>query len=68
MALVGPIFRQKAETDFSLVRVDGSGREVARKSLGLTVYGQGYNFGYLRLDGAAGLSVVLVMNFRSRMC
>lgn len=58
VALTGPILRQKAETDFSLVRVDGSGREIARKSLGLAVYGQGYNFGYLALDGAAGLAVV----------
>ena len=58
VALVGPIARQKAETDFSLVRLDGSGREIARKSLGLAVYGQGHNFGYLRLDGAAGLAVV----------
>ncbi len=58
VAMVGPILRQKAETDFSLIRVDGSGREIARKSLGLAVYGQGYNFGYLRVDGAAGLAVV----------
>jgi hypothetical protein len=58
VALVGPIARQKAETDFSLLRVDGSGREIARKSLGLAVYGQGHNFGYLHLDGAAGLAVV----------
>ena len=34
VALVGPIARQKAETDFSLLRLDGSGREIARKSLG----------------------------------
>ena len=58
VALVGPIARQKAETDFSLLRLDGSGREIARKSLGLAVYGQGHNFGYLHLDGAAGLAVV----------
>jgi hypothetical protein len=58
VALVGPILRQKTETDFSLVRVDQSGREIARKSLGLAVYGQGYNFGYLRLDGSAGLAVI----------
>lgn len=58
VALVGPVVRQKAETDFSLVRVDGSGREVARKSLALPVYGQGTNSGYLRFDGAAGLAVV----------
>jgi hypothetical protein len=58
VALVGPVVRQKAETDFSLIRVDGSGREIARRSLALPVYGQGDNFGYLRLDGAAGLAVV----------
>lgn len=58
VALVGPVARQKAETDFSLVRIDGNGREIARKSLALTVYGQGSNFGYLRFDGAAGLAVV----------
>jgi hypothetical protein len=58
VALVGPVVRQKAETDFSLVRVDSSGREIARKSLALPVYGQGNNFGYLRLDGATGLAVV----------
>ncbi|SEO02800.1 CHAT domain-containing protein [Rhodospirillales bacterium URHD0017] len=58
VALVGPIVRQKAETDFSLVRVDGNGREISRKSLGLAVYGEGYNFGYLRLDATAGLAVV----------
>ncbi len=58
VALVGPVVRQRAETDFSLVRVDGSGRQIARKSLGLAVYGQGHNFGYLRLDGAAGLAAV----------
>ena len=34
VALVGPVVRQKAETDFSLVRIDGNGREIARKSLG----------------------------------
>ena len=58
VALVGPVVRQKAETDFSLIRVDGNGREIARKSLSLAVYGQGSNFGYLRFDGAAGLAVV----------
>jgi len=58
VALVGPVVRQKAETDFSLIRVDGSGREIARRSLALPVYGQGNNFGYLRLDGAAGLAVI----------
>ena len=58
VALVGPIARQKAETDFSLLRLDGNGREIARKSLGLAVYGQGHNFGYLHVDGAAGLAVV----------
>ncbi|MPZ34850.1 MAG: CHAT domain-containing protein [Rhodospirillales bacterium] len=58
VALVGPVVRQKAETDFSLVRVDGNGREIARKSLALTVYGQGLNSGYLRFEGAAGLAVV----------
>ena len=42
VALVGPVVRQKAETDFSLVRVDGNGREIARKSLSLAVYGQGF--------------------------
>ena len=52
VALVGPVVRQKAETDFSLIRVDGNGREIARKSLSLAVYGQGFNFGYLRFDGA----------------
>ena len=31
---------------------------MARKSLALEVYGQGHNFGYLRLDGAAGLVAV----------
>ncbi len=58
VALVGPAVRQKAETDFYLIRLDGSGREIARKSLALAVYGQGYNFGYLRFDGAAGLAAV----------
>ena len=58
VALVGPVVRQTAETDFSLVRVDDRGREMARKSLALEVYGQGHNFGYLRLDGAAGLVAV----------
>jgi hypothetical protein len=58
VALVGPVSRQKAETDFSLVRVDINGREVARKSLSLEVYGQGLDFGYLRFEGAAGLVVV----------
>ncbi|MBY0318002.1 MAG: CHAT domain-containing protein [Reyranella sp.] len=58
VALVGPVVRQKAETDFSLVRVDSSGREIARKSLALAVYGQGFNSGYLRFDGASGLAAV----------
>lgn len=58
VALVGPLVRQKAETDFSLIRIDSSGREIARKSLALAVYGQGYNFGYLRFDGSAGLAAI----------
>lgn len=58
VALVGPVLPQKAESDFSLVRVDSNGREIARKILSLAVYGQGSNFGYLRFDGAAGLAVV----------
>jgi hypothetical protein len=58
VALVGPLFRQKAETDFSLIRVDDNGREIARKSLALAVYGQGSNFGYLHFEGAAGLAAV----------
>ncbi|MBI2741827.1 MAG: CHAT domain-containing protein [Rhodospirillales bacterium] len=58
VALIGPILRQKAETDFSLIRVDGSGREIARRSLALAVNGQGHNFGYLRFEGAAGVAIV----------
>jgi CHAT domain-containing protein len=58
VALVGPLVRQKAETDFSLVRIDSNGREIARKSLALAVYGQGSNFGYLHFEGAAGLAAV----------
>jgi hypothetical protein len=58
VALVGPVVRQRAETDFSLVRVDGSGRQIARTSLGLAVYGQGHNFGFLSLHGAVGLAAV----------
>jgi len=58
VALVGPLVRQKAESDFTLVRVDGSGREIARKSLALAVYGQGPNFGLLRFDGSASLAAV----------
>ena len=58
VALVGPLVRQKAETDFSLVRIDDTGREIARKSLALAVYGQGSNFGYLRFEGAAGLAAI----------
>lgn len=58
VALVGPVVRQKAEADFSLIRVDGSGREIARKSLALAVYGQGFNSGYLRFEGAAGLAAI----------
>jgi hypothetical protein len=41
-----------------LIRVDGSGREIARKSLALAVYGQGFNSGYLRFDGTAGLAAI----------
>ena len=58
VALVGPLVRQKAETDFSLIRIDGNGREIARKSLALAVYGQGSSFGHLRVDGAGGLAAI----------
>jgi hypothetical protein len=58
VALAGPTARQKAETDFSLVRVDGAGREIARKHLALAVHSQGFNFGYLSFDGANGLVAV----------
>jgi CHAT domain len=58
VALAGPMRGQKAETDFSLVRFDGNGREIARKSLSLAVHGEGFNSGYLRFDSAAGLAAV----------
>jgi hypothetical protein len=58
VALAGPVRGQKAETDFSLVRFDGNGREIARKALSLAVHGDGFNFGHLRFDGAAGLVAV----------
>jgi hypothetical protein len=58
VALAGPLLGQKAETDFSLVRFDSSGREIARKALSLAVSGEGLNSGHLRLDGAVGLAVV----------
>lgn len=58
LALVGPVLAQKAETDFSLVRVDRTGREVARRPLALAVHGEGANFGTMRFDGAAGLVAV----------
>ena len=58
IALVGPVLLQKAETDFSLVRIDRTGREIARKPLSLAVYGQGTNFGFMRFEGAAGLVAV----------
>ncbi len=58
VALVGPTAHQKAETDFSLVRVDGAGREVAHKPLSLAMHSQGFNYGYLSFDGPAGLLAV----------
>ena len=40
VVLVGDCCSPEAETDFSLVRIDNSGREIVRKSLALPVYGQ----------------------------
>ena len=65
VALVGPTARQKAETDFSLVRVDGNGREIARKSLSIAVYGQGFNFGYLHFDGGTGFISIAAISFKT---
>jgi CHAT domain-containing protein len=58
LALVGPVFGQKTESDFSLVRIDGSGREVARRHIALAAHGQSGNSGYLGIDKAAGLMIV----------
>ena len=58
VALAGPLRGQKADTDFSLVRFDSNGREIARKPLSFAVHGDGLNFGHLRFDGAGGLAVV----------
>jgi CHAT domain-containing protein len=58
VALVGPIFGQKTETDFSLVRVDINGREIARAPISLPAYGQSTNSGYLSIDNGTGLMVI----------
>jgi CHAT domain-containing protein len=58
VALIGPVYGQKTETDFSLVRVDINGRDAAQTRISFPVHGQSRNSGYLHLDKAAGLVVV----------
>ena len=58
VALVGPVVRQKAETDFSLVRVDSNGREITRKPLCFRSTAGDRTSAICTLTALAGLAVV----------
>jgi CHAT domain-containing protein len=58
LALVGPIAGQKNGSDFSLIRVDIAGLEVARRRISLPGNAQSRYSGYLRVDSTAGLAVI----------
>jgi hypothetical protein len=58
LALVGPTTGEATGADVSLIRVDGSGSEVAHLPLSLTGDARSALYGYLTVDNAAGLAVV----------
>ncbi|MGZ3341959.1 MAG: CHAT domain-containing protein, partial [Reyranella sp.] len=60
LALVGPVFGQETGTDYSLIRVDPAGTEVAHLAIVLPGNGQAQHSGIVSVDGTAALAVINV--------
>jgi CHAT domain-containing protein len=60
LALVGPVFGQETGTDYSLIRVDPAGTEVAHLGIALPGNGQAQHSGTVSVDGTAALAVINV--------
>jgi hypothetical protein len=60
LALIGPDFGEETGTDFSLIRVDPAGTEVAHLAISLPGNGQAQHSGTVGVDGTAALAVVHV--------
>jgi CHAT domain len=60
VALVGPVFGQATGTDYSLIRVDSAGTEVAHLSIALPGNGKAQHSGLVGVDGKAVLAVINV--------
>jgi CHAT domain len=60
LALVGPVFGQETGTDYSLIRVDPAGTEVAHMAISLPGNGQAQHSGTVSVEGTAALVVINV--------
>jgi len=60
LALVGPVLGQETETDYSLIRVDPAGTEVAQLAISLSGNGQAPHSGTVSINGTAALAVINV--------
>jgi hypothetical protein len=58
--LVGPVFGQETGTDYSLIRVDPAGTEVAHLGIALPGNGQAQHSGTVSVDGTAALAAINV--------
>jgi hypothetical protein len=60
LALVGPVLGQETGTDYSLIRVDPAGTEVAQLAIPLPGNGQAPHSGTVSIGGTAALAVINV--------
>ena len=60
LALIGPDFGEETGTDFSLIRVDPAGTEVAHLGISLPGNGQAQHSGTVSVDGLAALAAIHV--------
>ena len=60
VTLVGPVFGQATGTDYSLIRIDPAGTEVAHLPIALAGNGQAQHSGLVSVDGKAALAVINV--------
>ncbi len=60
LALVGPTFGEETGTDYSLIRIDPAGTEVAHLAIHLPGNGQVQHSGTVSVDGATALAVINV--------
>jgi hypothetical protein len=60
LALVSPTVGRETETDYSVIRVDRAGTEVARLAISLAGDGRARHSGYVGVDGTAALAVINV--------